>query len=46
MGVDSHMFDHLIASLVVVGVAIGVALCVAGWALWTFVFSHIHWSWS
>lgn len=45
MGVDSHMFDHLLATLIVIGVAIGIGLCGLAWFLF-WLFSHIHWNWA
>lgn len=31
--------------MIVIAFIAGVAVVIAGWALWHFVLSHLHWSW-
>ena len=32
--------------LLLIAFVLGIAVCIGGWALWHFVISHMHWSWS
>jgi len=41
---DSHMFDGLIPTLLVIGALIGAALSGLVWLFCHYVLPHIHWS--
>lgn len=37
---------RMILVMCLISAAVGAALILGGWALWHYVLSHIHWSWS